>query len=165
MFFVVWTYSVHTAITQWLLNKTSTLCFVFYCFMLSIIPLPGTQHKLAWHWRFSTALRCFCHVLTAVSCQVGLPPHRALQEAGSQSSCHGSTGGTEALVAPWCMTSAPSPFTLAYHKPTDRRLHPPTLEDHSNTAKAVPTKGPPILRKPFKTTPLQTCQTRLHPAL
>lgn len=124
------------------LIKHQHSAFVFYCFkMLSLILLPGsiklpnTQHKVVWHWRFSTALWCFCHVLTAVSCQVGLPPHRALQEAGSQSSCHGSTGGTEALVAPWRMTSAPSPFTLAYHKPTDRRLHPPTLEDHSHTAK------------------------------
>lgn len=41
---------------------------------------------------------------------------------------------------------------------TKRHLRPPTLQDHSRKAKAAATEGLPI-RKPFKTSPLKSCQT------
>lgn len=53
------------------------------------------------------------------------------------------------------MTSAASPFTQAYHKPADRRLHPPRPEHHSHTDEAAATNktSPSISRNHL---------TRLH---
>lgn len=114
---------------------------------------------------FPAALLCFCRVLTTVRCQVGSSssqsPSRS-REVEQLPWQHWWSGGARGTLM---YDIGMSPFTQAYHKSTDRRLHPPTLEDHSHRAKPFPTKGLIILLKPFKMSPLQTCQTRLPPAI